>query len=82
MVIKLTNNLTKSEVELEVEDKGVSASFFAFDIVLPPGMDEGEYTYILYDMGTEVARGLCQIGEYQAKKETYKQKKKTVQYNG
>ena len=35
MILKLVNNLTKVEYELEVTDKGTSGSYYDFDIVIP-----------------------------------------------
>lgn len=83
MILKLTNNLTKTEYQFNVEDKYSSTMFFSFDIVLPDGIKDGEYSYqLLDDKGVEVATGLAQIGEYTPKKTTYENNKKIVQYNG
>lgn len=83
MILKLINNVTKTEYEFEVEDKGTSNLFFEFDVVLYNGMADGEYTYKLYnEKDEEIATGLAQIGDYKPKKATYDNKKKIVQYNG
>lgn len=66
MIIKLTNNITKNTIELgEIEDKKKSSLFYTFDIALPEGMEEGEYTYELIDDGKIIANGLLQIGDYE-----------------
>lgn len=83
MILKLTNNVTKTEYEFEVEDKGTSNLFFDFDIVLNDGMADGEYTYKLYnEKDEEIATGLAQIGDYKPKKATYDNKRQTIVYNG
>lgn len=65
MQIKLINNLTKNTIDLgEVEDSLVSSIFYSFEIVLPDGIKDGEYTYELYENGNKVSTGLLQIGDY------------------
>lgn len=65
MQIKLINNLTKNTIDLgEVEDSLVSSIFYSFEIVLPDGIKDGEYTYELYENGNMVSTGLLQIGDY------------------
>ena len=65
MQIKLINNLTKNTLDLgEVEDSLVSSIFYSFEIVLPDGIKDGEYTYELYENGNMVSTGLLQIGDY------------------
>lgn len=72
MQLKLINNLTKNTIELgEVEDSLVSSIFYSFEIVLPDGIKDGEYTYELYENGNKVSTGLLQIGDY--KKESGKE---------
>jgi hypothetical protein len=78
MTLKLTNNVTKNIIEIEVEDNKNSTLFYQFDIQLPEGCEDGEYTYELinseficdngicygpYDK--VIATGLLQIGDYQ-----------------
>lgn len=82
MILKLVNNLTKVEYELEVTDKGTSGSFYDFDIVIPSGMVDGEYTYQLVELNKVVATGLCQVGNYVAEATSYNKKEKYVTYNG
>lgn len=83
MRLKLTNNLTHSEVFLVVKDKGATANFFCFDIELPTGMVDGEYTYTLYDdRDSKIASGLLQIGEYQRVIKEYNKKENMKVYNG
>lgn len=65
MQIKLISNLTKNTIDLgEVEDSLVSSIFYSFEIVLPDGIKDGEYTYELYEDGNMVSTGLVQIGDY------------------
>lgn len=65
MQLKLINNLTKNTIDLgEIDDKMVSALFYSFDITLPDGVKDGEYTYELYENGNKVSTGLVQIGDY------------------
>ena len=65
MQIKLINNLTKNTIDLgEVEDSLVSSIFYSFEITLPDGIKDGEYTYELYENGNMVSTGLLQIGDY------------------
>lgn len=82
MLLKLVNNLTKVEYEIDVEDKGTSGSFYDFDITLPTPMVDGEYTYQLSDNDKVVATGLCQIGDYIKQATSYNKKEKYVTYNG
>lgn len=81
MTLKLINNLTKAEYELEVADKLTSGLFYCVDVVLPTDMEDGEYTYQLKDKEV-VATGLCQVGEYVAETAQYNKKEKYVVYNG
>lgn len=80
MIIRFTNNLTKNTIELsEIEDKKKSSMFFTFDIILPEGVEEGEYTYELIDDGKIIANGLLQIGDYERDTDVnkeYKEEKK------
>lgn len=65
MQLKLINNLTKNTIDLgEVEDSLVSSIFYSFEITLPDGVKDGEYTYELYENGNMVSTGLLQIGDY------------------
>lgn len=74
MKLKLVNNLTKSEYNLtNLEDKGTSRIFWNFDIVLPSGLADGEYSYVLaYDNGVVEATGLLQVGDYVPDTKPYK----------
>lgn len=95
MELYLTNNVTKNIIEIEVEDNKNSTLFYQFDIVLPEGCEDGEYTYELIDYVTEdfvaglrkvVATGLLQIGDYQRdlniNREYNENNKNTIVYNG
>ena len=65
MELKLINNLTKNTINLgEIEDKKLSALFYSFDISLPEGIIDGEYTYELYADDKVVSTGLLQVGDY------------------
>ena len=81
MQLKLINNLTKNTVELgEIEDKVESTIFYSFDITLPKGMNDGEYTYELFDGDKKVAEGLLQIGDYVKENKEYNNEKKYKVY--
>lgn len=84
MLLKLTNNLTKAEMEFQVTDKNTSGMFYVFDIQLESKADEGEYTYELFDDDSKkVATGLLQIGDYVAEHQTYNNDEKTyIVYGG
>lgn len=88
MTLKLISNLTKKEYELTgLEDLATSRIWYTFDITLPEGMDDGEYTYTLYDDDVVKASGLLQVGDYVPEKTTYnndaiKEQNGYVQYGG
>lgn len=86
MTLTLINNLTKKEYSFDnLEDNNVSRLFYAFDITLESGMDDGEYSYTLYDDENVVkATGLLQVGNYTPNNNTYTANTKNgyVQYNG
>lgn len=72
MTLKLKNNLDKNIYSFDVNDKSESCMYYVFDIELPSGISDGEYTYELYDLNDEVvATGLMQIGDYVAEHTTY-----------
>ena len=84
MILKLTSNLTKIEYTFTgLTDTLESRLFYALDIQLPEGVDDGEYSYVLYEDDNRVlATGLCQIGDYVPEKKEYKQENKQtyIQY--
>ena len=88
MNLILTNNLTKTEYKLtNLEDLSMSRIFYTFDVIFPAGMDDGEYTYRLYDGDKLKATGLLQVGNYTPEKTTYennpiKEQNGYVQYTG
>lgn len=95
MELRLINNVTKNIIEIEVEDNKNSTLFYQFDIRLPEGCEDGEYTYELIDYVIEdfiiglpkvVATGLLQIGDYQRNlninREYNENNKNTIVYNG
>lgn len=72
MTLKLKNNTTKAEIQFDVTDKGGSCMYYVFDIQLEGQVEDGEYTYELYDLNDEiVSTGLIQIGDYVAEHTTY-----------
>ena len=88
MTLKLINNLTKKEYELtNLADLNMSRLFYTFDITFPANMDDGEYSYTLYDGDVVKATGLLQVGDYTPEKTTYenneiKEQNGYVQYRG
>lgn len=87
MTIKLFNNLTKREINLEnLDDIQDSRMFYHFNITLPEGLDDGEYAYTLYDDEDVVkATGLLQIGDYVREDTQYtghSTDNKYITYNG
>lgn len=88
MLLKLYNNTTKREINLDnLEDITDSRLFFHFKITLPDGVDDGEYTYTLYEDDVVKASGLLQVGDYVPEKTTYegntiKEKNGYISYNG
>ena len=86
MTLKLSNNVTKKVYTFEnLEDKLTSRIWYAFDITLEPGTDDGEYTYTLYDDQEIVkATGLLQVGDYKPQNNTYTAQTHNgyIQYNG
>ena len=85
MIVKFQNNLDKSEYIFDnLEDLKSSRLYYVFDITLPEGCPDGEYTYSLIDDNDKVlATGLCIIGDYTpANNKTYaKEQNGYVQYN-
>lgn len=84
MQLKLINNITKNTIIIdEIQDNFVSALFYTFDISLPDGVNDGEYTYELYNEIEMVAIGLLQIGDYQDTNKEYNESKKGyIVYDG
>lgn len=84
MLLKLTNNLTKKVYNFDnLDDKLTSRLFYTFDITLQDDMDDGEYTYQLFDDENIVASGLIQIGDYTQNNNTYTPTEQNgyIQYN-
>ena len=86
MTLKLFNNLTKKEYTFNnLDDKLTSRLWYTFDITLQPNMDDGEYTYTLYDEDNVIkATGLLQVGDYTPNNNTYTAQTHNgyIQYNG
>lgn len=86
MKLKLFNNVTKKEYTFDkLEDKLTSRIWYTFDITLLPNMDDGEYTYTLYDDQDVVkATGLLQVGDYTPNNNSYTAESHNgyIQYNG
>lgn len=86
MTLKLQNNVTKKVYTFEnLEDLMKSRLFYTFDIILEADMDDGEYSYTLYDeQNTVKATGLLQVGDYVPNNNTYTAQTQNgyIQYNG
>ena len=78
MELKLINNLTKNTIYIcGIEYKWMSSIFYSFDISLPEGVMDGEYTYqLINDEGKMVSTGLLQVGDYENSNNEYKETKK------
>lgn len=70
MLLKLVSNYSKKEYTFTVEDENLSRLNYAFDITLPEGILDGEYTYKLYSDNTVISTGLAQVGDYERPVET------------
>ena len=82
MKIKLINNLTKVEYDLPVSDNKVSAKYWNFNLTLPDGIQDGEYSYQVYDDDNiSIASGLAQIGDYTPIKTEYNEKEEYITYD-
>ena len=84
MILKLKNNATKSEIELEVSDNGDSCMYYDLDIQLPSGCTDGEYNYqLIDDDGNVASMGILQIGDYVSENTTYNNgKQEYITYGG
>lgn len=87
MVFRIENNVTKRRYEFNVEDIGDSTLYYHFNMSLENNVDDGEYTYWLYDSNARlVAQGVAQVGDYVAPSgsTTYKPSSGTtyIQYQG
>ena len=72
MLLKLYNNLDKTTYLFQVNDYGNSNINYKINIKLMQNMQDGEYSYKLYDNNKLVSRGLMQIGDYKPETTTYK----------
>lgn len=85
MKLSLENNVTHKKYEYSVEDLLTSRLYFHFQIQIEEGMDEGEYSYFLYDDEKKncFGQGLAQLGDYKPQNKKYKTNKNEIkQYNG
>lgn len=85
MKLRLKNNVDKKEYEFTVEDLEDSGMFWHFNINLYENMNDGEYSYFLYDEDNLVAEGLLQIGNFEISVEeqhTYNNENNYIQYQG
>lgn len=84
MRLSITNNTTKRVIYDEiVEDLGGNRNFYKFSINLPNDVEDGEYTYDLYNEEEIIATGLIQVGDYKSDNFSYKNNKKEyISYNG
>lgn len=72
--MKLINELTNNEIEVEVEDLSVNPHFYEFDLT-DIELTNGTYRY---ELGKEV--GLLQVGDYVAVATEYNEKKNNIEY--
>lgn len=85
MKLKCINNTDKTEFTLYVDDFKDSRTYWHFQIKVPEGYADGEYTFYLYDDDMEncYGQGIMQIGDYEINKTTYtKDENGYKQYNG
>ena len=80
MVFILKNNLDKREFTFEVTDKVSSSLFYTFDINLPEGISDGEYTYYLKVNDKVVSKGICIVGDYNLDITKYEEEKGVEYY--
>lgn len=83
MKLRLKNNVDKKEYEFAVDDLEDSGMFWHFNINLYENMNDGEYSYFLYDDDKLVAEGLLQIGNFEISVEeqhTYNNENNYIQY--
>ena len=76
MDIHLINNLSKSRYIIENLEENYRSSdlFYCFDILLPEGLVDGEYTLILFDDGVKVVETIAQVGDYEPERVSYNNK--------
>ena len=84
MKFTIKNNITKKTITKTVEDIGESRLYYFFNYSLDETVDEGEWSYFLYDDDDEiVANGICQIGDYVPQHTIYDNNNQGyTQYNG
>ena len=71
MILVLKNNLTKVEYSYTVSDIGDSNINYKINLRLDDNVDDGEYSYKLFDNNKIVSRGLCIIGDFKPDVTTY-----------
>lgn len=85
MKLILKSTITSKEIELNVTDIEDKKLYYHFKDTIPNDVDEGEYSYTLYDDNdTIVATGIARIGDYKTNNQVYNNttKKERKQYNG
>jgi hypothetical protein len=82
MILKLINNVTHKEYEIWNDVKGINGYYVYLNIILPDGMDDGEYNYQLIHENKIIATGLLQIGKYEPEINEYNTEDEIIQYNG
>lgn len=85
MVFEIENKVTKKKYAFNVDDIGDSTLYYHFNMAFDEKVDEGEYSYLLYDDDSVlVAQGVAQVGNYVAPSgTTYKPSGTTfIQYQG
>lgn len=75
MTLKIENTVSKMVYNFDnLEDKLTSNLFYTFDIQLESKIEEGSYTYTLYENDVVKATGVLQCGNYKPNNKTYSAK--------
>ena len=84
MKLKLVNNVNKKEyIYSGLTDYNDSKMFYHFPLQLDNNMDDGSYTYYLFNEEDEqVATGNLQIGDYVKTATAYTKNNTYTVYNG
>lgn len=84
MYLKLVSNVNKKEYIFSgLTDYNDSKMFYHFTLQLDEDMDDGSYTYYLFnDEEEQIATGVLQIGEYVKEATAYTKNNSYTVYNG
>ena len=84
MLLKLVSNVNKKEYNYSgLTDYNDSKLFYHFPLQLDENMDDGSYTYYLFnDEDEQVATGNLQIGSYVKEATAYVKNNEYKVYNG